>query len=102
MYLGELGQCISVAHLWWDGNRFQRMAIMKRRQGDGWAVRRLSLGDLYIVADLGADWISVWVGDYADMRAQVTDILVSVIMEELASVTQKDISAGQQSSDLDS
>jgi hypothetical protein len=78
------------------------MAILKRRQGDGWAVRRIAVGDLDIGVDLGADWISVWVGDYADMRAQVTDIFVLGIMEELASVTQEDISAGQQSSDLDS
>ena len=95
MYLGDLGQCISVAFLWWDGDRNQRLGFLKGVDGVRFAALRMELGLVGLSTDLSADWELVWAGDWLDFRAVVSEVFALMIMEDFFNATPENIQAGQ-------
>lgn len=95
MYLGELGQCISVAFLWWDGDRNERIGFLKGLKGVGYAAKRMELGEFKLSDDLGTDWKLVWAGDWRDLRNVLAEVFALMIVEDFFNVTKENLQAGE-------
>jgi hypothetical protein len=82
MYLGEVGQCVSVALLWWESDRNGRWGFLKGKDGVRWSLVRMELGEVVLRADLSPDWQLLWAGDWADFRSVWVEVFVCMLQED--------------------
>lgn len=95
MYLGDLGQCISVAFLWWDSEPNQRIGFLRGLDGERYAACRMELAAVVLCDDLRTDWELVWSGDWLDFRAVVSEVFALMIKEDFFNATEENIQAGK-------
>jgi hypothetical protein len=91
MYMGVLEDCVGVAQLWWDVNPVERVALLKRRTDDCWALLKLRWTDTELSADLRTDWVCIWSGGRAEARGVMFAAFTAFLREEVADAFKTDI-----------